>query len=142
MIVLVLMRMTSLAQMDKKGRITIPKSIRDSVGVREGMYTLLVAELEARKIMVVPFADPGAKLFQFEVEIPDVPGSLARIARVLAELGVDLLSTESRTLERGKLAEWMVIADLSRCDYPVKKIREKITKDGAAKSVRVSEYRG
>lgn len=133
--------MTELVQVDTKGRITVPKSIREAVGVTEGMYVLLIVDVDSRQMTVVPFADPSARLVQFKMSIADIPGSLAKAAKILADSKVDLLATESRTLQRGKSAEWLVIADVSRCTYPLSKIKEKILKEGAAKSLVIHEFR-
>lgn len=133
--------MTELLLIDRKGRIRVPKSIRDVVGVTEGMYVLLTADVDTRQITIVPFADPSAKLVQIKVAIGDVPGSLAKIAKVFADSKVDLLATESRTIQRGKSAEWVVIADVSKCTYPLSKIKEKMLREGAAKGLVIREFR-
>lgn len=134
------MRMSEVIRIDAKGRVTIPMPIREAVGVKEGMYVMLLAEPDRKEISVIPFADPEAKLVEFRVKIADIPGALARIAKVLADAKVDLLSSESRTLRRGELAEWLAIADISKCTYDLKEIQRKIVKNGAAKNVEVQEY--
>lgn len=133
-------RMTSITVVDRKGRITVPKSIRDVVGLVEGMYVLLSADAENRRMTVIPFADPTAKLVQVKVRIGDVPGSLARIAKVLADADVDLLASESRTLRRRRLAEWFAIADVSACRLSLEEIREGVLRKGGAKTVEIREY--
>jgi len=133
------MRMSEVIRIDAKGRVTVPMPIREAVGVREGMYVMLLADPDRKEILVVPFADPEAKLVEFRVKILDIPGALARIAKVLADAKVDLLSSESRTLRRGELAEWFAIADVSKCTCDLKEIQRKIVKNGAAKSVEMQE---
>lgn len=132
-------KMTAISQIDTKGRLMIPKSIRKAIGLAEGMYVLLMADIGNRQLAVSPFADPTAKLVRFRIRIPDFPGSLARMARVLADINVDLLATESRTLQRGQLAEWFVIADVSSCSCTLDEARERILREGA-RDVEVRSY--
>ena len=120
------MRVFEIVRIDSRGRIILPSSIRDSVGLPKGMYVMLIADLDKKEIRITPFADPEAKLVEFHIELLDVPGALAHAAAILAENGVDLLSTESRTLRRGKVAEWCVIADVSKCKCELKELKRRI----------------
>jgi prephenate dehydratase len=110
----------------------MPSSIRDAVRLSEGMYVILIADLDEKHVRIVPFADPEAKLVEFRITFGDVPGSLAKAAAVLAREGVDLLSSESRTLRRGKSAEWVVIADVSGCKCKLEELEQKVVEEGAA----------
>jgi len=69
-----------------------------------------------------------------------MPGALAKAAKILAEQGVDLLSSESRTLRRGKSAEWVVVADVSRCECKLEELERQIIDGGAAKEVKFRSY--
>jgi len=129
------MRMSEIVRIDSRGRVTMPSSIRDAIRLSEGMYVMLIADLDNKEIRIVPFADPEAQLVEFRIKLRDAPGALARAATLLAEQGVDLLSTESRTLRRGESAEWFAIADVSKSKFKLEELREKILKEGAAKEV-------
>ncbi|MFH1095406.1 MAG: ACT domain-containing protein, partial [Candidatus Micrarchaeota archaeon] len=48
-------------------------------------------------------------LVSMTIGLSDAPGSLARMAKVLADAGVDLVSSESRSVHRGQNAEWRVL---------------------------------
>jgi len=124
--------MSEIVRIDARGRVVMPSSIRDALGLREGMYVMLVADLERKDIRIVPFADPEAKLIEFQITLRDVPGALARVAAVLANNRVDLLSTESRTLKRGNSAEWYAIADVSKCECKLDELKSRIKREGAA----------
>jgi len=126
------MRMSEIVRVDARGRLVMPSSIRDALGLREGMYVMLVADLERKDIRIVPFADPEAKLVELQITLRDAPGSLARVATVLANNRVDLLSTESRTLKRGESAEWYAIADVSKCECKLDELTARIKREGAA----------
>jgi len=134
------MRMTEVVRVDSRGRVTMPSSIRDAVRLSEGMYVILVADLDKREIRIVPFADPEAKLVEFRITFGDVPGALAKAAEAMASQGVDLLSSESRTLRRGESAEWIVVADVSKCKCKLKELEPKIIEAGAAKEVKFSNF--
>jgi prephenate dehydratase len=118
----------------------MPSTIRDAVRLSEGMYVILVADLDKREVRIVPFADPEAKLVEFRVSFADIPGALAKAADALAKQGVDLLSSESRTLRRGESAEWIVIADVSRCKCKLKELEQKVVEAGAAKEVKFRSF--
>ncbi|MBT8171860.1 AbrB family transcriptional regulator [Candidatus Bathyarchaeota archaeon] len=134
------MRMTEIVRVDSRGRITMPSSIREAVRLSEGMYVMLIADLDKKEIRIAPFADPEAKLVELTISFSDVPGALAKAANILAEEGVDLLSSESRTLRRGKSAEWIVIADISRCKCPLTELEKKIVAESSAEEVKFSSY--
>jgi len=134
------MRMTEIVRIDSRGRITMPSSLREAVKLSEGMYVMLVADLDEKEVRIVPFADPEAKLVELCITFSDVPGALAKAANILAKHGVDLLSSESRTLRRGKSAEWVVVADVSRCKCKLEELKQKIVEEGAAKEVKFRSY--
>jgi len=134
------MRMTEIVRIDSRGRVTMPSSIRDAVRLSEGMYVILIADLDEKEVRIVPFADPEAKLVEFRITFADVPGTLAKAADVLARQGVDLLSSESRTLRRGESAEWIVIADVSKCKCELGELERKVVEEGAAKEVRIRSF--
>lgn len=134
------MRMSEIVRIDSRGRVTMPSSIRDAVRLSEGMYVMLIADLDNKEIRIVPFADPEAQLVEFRITFRDVPGALARAAAVLAEQGVDLLSTESRTLRRGESAEWLAIADVSKSRCELEELKERILREGAAREVEFRSF--
>jgi AbrB family looped-hinge helix DNA binding protein len=134
------MRMTEIVRIDSRGRVTMPSSIRDAVRLSEGMYVILIADLDEKEVRIVPFADPEAKLVEFRITFADVPGTLAKAADALARQGVDLLSSESRTLRRGESAEWIVIADVSKCKCKLEELERKVVEEGAAKEVRFRTF--
>jgi len=129
------MRISEIIRIDSRGRITMPSSVREATGFSEGMYVMLIADLDAKEVRITPFADPQAKLVEFHFTISDISGSLAQVAAILAENEVDLLSTTSRTLRRGELAEWIVVADMSKCKRPLDELQKGILKGKAAKKI-------
>ncbi|MCJ7613249.1 ACT domain-containing protein [Candidatus Bathyarchaeota archaeon] len=134
------MRMTEIVRVDSRGRITMPSSIREAIRLSEGMYVMLIADLDKKEIRITPFADPEAKLIELSITFSDAPGALAKAASTLADEGVDLLSSESRTLRRGKSAEWVVVADVSRCKCTLKELEQKIVAEGTAEEMKFRSY--
>jgi AbrB family looped-hinge helix DNA binding protein len=132
--------MTEIVRVDSRGRITMPSSIREAIRLSEGMYVMLIADLDKKELRITPFADPEAKLVELSITFNDVPGALANAARILANQGVDLLSSESRTLRRGKSAEWVVTADVSRCKCSLNDLEQKIIAEGTAEKVLFRNY--
>jgi len=132
--------MTEIVRIDSRGRITMPSNLREAAKLAEGMYVMLVADLDKKEVRIVPFADPEAKLVEFRIAFSDMPGALAKAANILATQGVDLLSSESRTLRRGKSAEWVVVADVSRCRCELEELEHQIIEGGAAKEVKSTSY--
>jgi AbrB family looped-hinge helix DNA binding protein len=132
--------MSEIVRIDSRGRVTMPASIREAVRLSEGMYVILIADLDKKEVRIVPFADPEAQLIEFRLTFADVPGVLAKAATVLAREGVDLLSSESRTLRRGESAEWFVIADVSKCKCKLQELERKVIEDGAAKTVKSRSF--
>ena len=129
------MRMSEIVRIDSRGRITMPSSIREATGLSEGMYVMLLVDLDTKEIRISPFADPEAQLVEFQFVFSDVPGALARVVAILAETHVDLLSSTSRTLRRGEFAEWIIIADISKCPYSLEELQKQILSEGAAKKI-------
>jgi prephenate dehydratase len=118
----------------------MPSSIREAVKLSEGMYVMLIADLDKKEVRIAPFADPEAKLVELSIAFSDTPGALAKAASILATQGVDLLSSESRTLRRGKSAEWVVVADVSRCKCKLEELERQIIEDGSAEEVKFRSY--
>jgi prephenate dehydratase len=104
------------------------------------MYVMLIADLDKKEIRIAPFADPEAKLVEINITFSDNPGALAKAASILAEQEVDLLSSESRTLRRGKSAEWVAVADVSRCKCSLEELKQKIMAEGTAKEIKLQSY--
>ena len=100
------MSSSEVARLDPKGRILIPAGFRKFLRLKPNSEVLVSLDSEKASLMISPAGE--AKLVLMKIGLPDVPGSLARVAKVLSDCGVDLVSTESRSVERGKSAEWRV----------------------------------
>lgn len=108
--------------MDSKSRITIPMKIRKVLGLSEGMRFIIIANTLRKEIKIIPLVELQAKVYRLRIVMLDRPGVLAKAASLLAEENVDLLMTESRTIRRGELAEWVIMADLSNCKLDISEL--------------------
>ncbi len=104
---------TQNVKVDSKGRVIIPNSFRESLGIKIGENIETHLDKENGRIILFPIQKGTRKLLVF---FGDIPGSLARVAAILARNGVDLVHTSSRSLKRGQEAEWEIIADFSNAD--------------------------
>ncbi|MFW6110714.1 MAG: AbrB family transcriptional regulator [Thermoproteota archaeon] len=132
--------MTEIVRIDSRGRVTLPSSLREGLKLSEGMYVMLIGDLDKKQVRIVPFAHPEARLMEFQIIFSDIPGALAKIAETLAGENIDLLSSESRTLRRGKSAEWIIIADVSDCKCELQNLKEKLIKEGVAEQVKFRSF--
>ena len=113
------------ANLDSKGRVVIPQSIRDELNIKEGEK--LIISSEKNSIIIEPAHEK--KLLHLEIGLSDEPGSLAKAASALAQLKVDLVSTSSRSSRRGELAIWSVECNPGKTKLP--QIKHALSKAGA-----------
>ncbi|PIU21367.1 MAG: hypothetical protein COT15_02710 [Candidatus Diapherotrites archaeon CG08_land_8_20_14_0_20_34_12] len=111
-------------KIDSKGRIMLPKSFRESLGIKTGENLCLELDKTNERLLLFPIEKTGRKLL---ITLKDVSGSLSKVARILADNHVDLIYTESRSVKRKKEAVWIVVADFSNAD--LNKIKKDLKKD-------------
>ncbi|MGQ9760202.1 MAG: ACT domain-containing protein [Candidatus Methanomethylicaceae archaeon] len=130
-----------IMKIDSKGRLTIPAHIREELGMKEGAYAAVRMNREDRSVVVSLFAGAQARLVELRLMIPDRPGALARAAKALSEFNIDLLSSNSRTIKKGELAEWIVVADVSQAKIKMGEIKSRMIAERAAISMEIKELR-
>ncbi len=116
------MQVYEFAIMDSKGRILIPSKIRSLLGLREGMRFMIVADTERNELRLIPIAEESARVYRLRVVMRDIVGALAKVLQTVASFNVDLLLTQSRTIRRREVAEWIAIVDLSTSGYDIEQI--------------------
>ena len=92
---------------------TIPFSIRKQLNLEEGSAFLVVCN-EGKDIKIFPLTK--GKVAYFKAIISDNPGTLSKVLKIISENSIDLIASSSATIERGKEAEWVAIADISHCN--------------------------
>ncbi|MFH1199524.1 MAG: hypothetical protein V1708_00495 [Candidatus Micrarchaeota archaeon] len=98
-------------RLDSKGRLLVPQVFRESLRLKEGAEVSLVLDEKSGHIILASSDEKG--LMFITIEFSDAPGALANAAEVLARNQVDLISTESRSIQRGKKAEWRILCNVS-----------------------------
>lgn len=129
----------NIVRIDSKGRVTIPSHIREELGMQEGSYAVAQMDSAAKSVTVSLFAGARAKLIEMRLKIQDRPGALARAARTLSDLNIDLMMSSSRTIRKGDSAEWVVIADISQNGRTPQEISKKIIENKDATEVEFKE---
>ncbi len=126
----------NVVKIDSKGRIIIPFHIRDYFGLREGTELLILINNERKELRIMPLLENASRI---STAIDDSPGSLSKVLEVLAKNSMDIVTSMSRTVEKGRLAEWDAIVDVSACK-DVKKVENELKKLDVIKKVRFERW--
>jgi len=106
------MKNFNVVKLDSKGRIIVPFHIRDYLGLKEG-NELIIVNNEKKELRIFPLINGNTA--HVRIVMSDTHGSLAKIMGSLSKNDADILMSMSRTIERGKIAEWSAIIDVSEC---------------------------
>ncbi len=128
------MQKSEIVRISENGEIKIPDEMRDSLGIVEGMHVMLKADFDARELRIIPFTTAEVDIVEFKITLADFPGALAKCATFLSEHNINLMASEARTLQKGELAEWIVVADISNCKENIRDLCKKLVEDGIAKN--------
>ena len=129
------MRNSNIVKLDSKGRVLIPIHIRKFLNVDDGTELIIVEDNDKMQVRVLPLIKE--KTAELRFMIGDMPGSLAFIADTLANYNINIIMSESRTLVKGKMAEWDVIVDTSECNGSIEQFRKEIIDSGKIKDVEI-----
>lgn len=129
------MRNFNIVKLDSKGRVLVPFHIREYLNLKDGAEFIIVNN-EKKELKILPLIK--GETAEIRILMSDSPGSLAKIVDKLAEAGVDILMSQSKTIERGELAEYHAIADISKCK-DMKRISNDISHLKNVKKVEVVE---
>lgn len=102
------------------------------MGLKEGTE-LIVSHNEKKELKIFPLLNGTARL---DIIMSDAPGSLAAMLKAISSNSADILMSTSKTIERGRLAEWSAIIDTSSCKN-VKKMENDLKATGVVKKIRV-----
>ena len=128
------MRHSNIIKLDTKGRILLPSHIRKFLGIKEGSELIIVPNEEENNVKIFPLVK--GKTAEIMIKMGDSPSSLADIARILEESNIGILISQTKSITRGRTAEWNLIVDISRCNNGFESIRERILE---LKAVRFAE---
>ena len=130
-----LIRRFNVTKLDSKGRLLIPFHIRELLNIDEKVEFLIMNNGN-REIKILPLIDGQSA--ELHVVMEDKPGTLERIADSLSKKKIDIIMSQSKTIEKGHSAEWSAIVDISQCkDF--KKVVGEISQLGMVKNIEVRE---
>jgi ACT domain-containing protein len=94
------------------------------LGLKEGME-LVVSNNDKKELKIFPLLE--GKSAEIKIMMEDVPGALGKTADFLGKHNVDIIMSISKTIERGRSAEWSAIVDTSKCNgYDLKKLKKEL----------------
>ena len=131
--------MDSIVRLDTRGRLVLPNEFRESLNLKEGDEVLVSLDQKTDTITINPVYGKPTDLVKIEIEFGDTPGCLAKIAKKIADIKIDLIMTESKSSQRGKKARWNIIADISKCSSSDSKIKQLLLQSGYAESVSINK---
>jgi AbrB family looped-hinge helix DNA binding protein len=131
--------MNSIIKLDTRGRLVIPNEFRETLDLKEGDNVLVSLDAKTNTISISPIYGEDSYLIKLEVKFGDKPGSLAKIATLLANLKIDLILTESKSFERGTKARWDVIADISKSNLSIPEIKNELIDSGFVEDASIKQ---
>ncbi len=131
--------MNTISRLDKKGRLVIPNEFREILNIKQGDEVLLSLDSKTDTLTINPIYGKQTDLVKMEIEFGDTPGCLAKIAKKIADMKIDLISTESKSSQRGKKARWDVIADISKSPSSVNQIKQLLLQSGFVESMSITK---
>ena len=129
------MKSFNTVKIDQKGRIKIPFHICNYMGLKKGTE-LIITNNKRKEIKIFPLLE---NTLQIEILLKDITGSLAKILDVVSKNNVDILMSTSNTTEKGKLAEWCSIVDISNCKN-IKKFQKELKSLSIVKKIKIDEF--
>ena len=137
------LKLTSLVRVDSKGRVTIPQTIREALGIDVGMTMVVIADIDRREIVLAPVSSDVSKLYEFVVDIADVTGALAKLTSKLAELGIDIITSKCASIVRAEIASCTIICDISKAkNADIERIRRELEEIDVIRHVKVRPLGG
>lgn len=113
--------------LDSKGRALIPKSFREALALRENDPVFVSLDEKNRTIILSQYSE--SSVYQLIIEMGDTPGALAKLAKVLVDNHVDLITTESHSVLRTKGALWRVLCSARKMDASA--LKKRLLSNGA-----------
>jgi len=134
------MRLSAIVKVDSKGRITIPQSVRNTLGIETGMLMLLIADIDKKEIYITPIITASDQVYGINVTLVDRPGALAKVSSKFAEYNVDIIATRCTSVIRGEEGTCLIVADFSRAKISPEKLREALTELDDVIQVKIRKF--
>jgi len=131
--------MNSIIRLDTRGRLVIPNEFRETLDLKEGDEVLISLDTKTNTMIISPIYGKQNDLIKIDIDFDDKPGSLAKIAEMLAKIRLDLVMTESKSYQRGKKARWSIIADAMKCPYGLNEVKKTLLQNHTITSVSITK---
>jgi predicted amino acid-binding ACT domain protein len=98
----------------KNGTFQVPEDyLRAIDNLAEGQPIMMVADQDSWILSITPL-DPKSKLAELDFTIPDKPGAIYEVTRVLADQNINLLSVSTKVLVYYETMSMNIVADMSK----------------------------
>lgn len=131
--------MNSIVKLDTRGRLVIPNEYRETLNLKEGDEVLISLDNKTNTLSISPIYGKPSDLVLIQIEFGDLPGCLAKIAKKIADLKIDLIMTESKSSQRGKKARWDIIGDISKTNKSINQIKQILLQSGYVESMSINK---
>jgi len=109
----------------KNGTFQVPEDyLRAIDNLVERQPVMMVADQDSMILSVTPL-DPKSRLAELDFTVPDKPGAIYEITKVLADQDINLLSVRTKVLVYYETMSMSIVADVSRCDKDLEVLRAK-----------------
>jgi len=133
-------RVTGLVKVDSKGRITIPQTMRENLGIEPGMLVALLADSDKKEIVISPILSENAKVLELSIDMVDKPGSLAKVIDKIAEYKIDIIANRCTSITRREEGECTFIIDISQSSIDADKLKSALESIDVVTQVRVKQF--
>ncbi len=123
----------NIVKIDSKGRLLIPFHIRNYINLDNNSEVMLISNGN-KEVKLIPMVE--GENATIDVLMKDEHGSLSKTIDVLSKHSIDILMSHSKTIEKGKIAEWSAMLDISDCK-DIKKLEQEMTKIDSIKKFEV-----
>ncbi|MBI2583850.1 MAG: hypothetical protein HYW25_04235 [Candidatus Aenigmarchaeota archaeon] len=129
------MKNSNIVKVDSKGRVLIPYHVRELNNINDGSEFVILST-HTGEVRLMPMLK--GKCADIKVVHVDDPSTLAKITNIMARHSIGIVMSQSKALERGYLAEWNALIDISRCKN-LKKFYNQISRLDAIKNIEMNE---
>ena len=132
------MKNSEILKMDSRGRIVIPRSMRQALGLKHNSQIMAISDSDSKEIKLIPLPFYSDEPFiKIRILLKDVSGALAQIATIFGDMGISLLYGQTVVIKKGQQAEWTVISPVP--EIPIEDFVEKLKTEGDALAVEILE---